>query len=355
VDPQPLIAAVEAGGRELSGPSHAGGSSGRRARLRRPWSDRRAGRALGAVACLACVAVVAMIAFVAVRAWPAFAHNGLAWLGSGGELGTQVENMLATSTEAPAAAFHLRAWPIVYGTLLTTGLALALALPLAVLAAVFIVELAPASLRRAMVLVVRLLASVPSVIWGLIGVLVLVPYVGNHVISPGERDALAGTVQLTGAGLIVAVLVLALMITPIMVALVCDALAAVPASWREGAAALGCNRVRAIRAVTLRAIRPAIVAAAVLATARALGEAIMISMVSGSVFFAPRPGDGVAFFFEPLRTLASTIVDFREGAGAPALNATLYAFALLLLFSAFALSLAGFLIKLPLRRYQVRA
>jgi ABC-type phosphate transport system permease subunit len=93
----------------------------------------------------------------------------------------------------------------------------------------------------------------------------------------------------------------------------------------------------------------------VLATARALGEAIMISMVSGSRSFAPRPTDGLVFLFEPLRTLASAIVDYHEGVGAPALGSTLYAFALLLLFSAFALSIAGYLIKLPLRRYQVRA
>jgi len=197
---------------------------------------------------------------------------------------------------------------------------------------------------------------VPSVIWGLLGILVLVPLVGNHLVTTSERVSLQNTVQLTGAGLVIAVVLLTLMITPIMVALTCDALAAVPPAWREGAAALGVNRVRAIRAVTLRAVRPAIVAATVLATARALGEAIMISMVSGSVFFSPRPSDGVAFLFEPVRTLASTIVDFREGlGGAPALNSTLYACALLLLFSVFVLSLAGYLVKLPLRKYQVRA
>jgi phosphate transport system permease protein len=106
--------------------------------------------------------------------------------------------------------------------------------------------------------------------------------------------------------------------------------------------------------VTLRAARPAIVAAAVLATARALGEAIMISMVSGSRSFAPKPVDGIIFLFEPLRTLASSIVDYHENLSAPALKSTLYAFAFLLLFSAFVLSIGGYLIKLPLRRYQVR-
>jgi phosphate ABC transporter permease protein PstC len=323
-------------------------------RLRKPWSDHRAERTLGAVSFLACLIVLCMIAFVAARAWPILQHNGLGWLGSGGSLSTQVENMLATSTNPPASAFHVRVWPILYGTLLTTALAVLLALPLAVLSAVFIVELAPATLRLTMIPVVRLLASVPSVVYGLIGVLVLVPFVGNHLVTASERTSLQNTVQLTGAGLAVAVVVLTVMITPIMVALTCEALAAVPSAWREGAAALGVNRLRAIRAVTLRAVRPAIVAAAVLATARALGEAIMISMVSGSVFFAPRPSDGLPFLFEPLRTFASTIVDYHEGLGSPALSSALYACALLLLFSAFVLSVGGYLIKLPLRRYQTR-
>ncbi len=325
------------------------------ARLRKPWPDSRAERTLGAVSLFACLCVLFMVVFVAVRAWPTFAHNGLSWLGPGGNLGTQFENMLNAPSHPAAAVYHVRAWTIIYGTLLVTGLAVLLALPLAVLCSIFIVELAPPGLRRTMIRVVRLLASVPSVIWGLLGILVLVPFVLNHFITGAERSSLQNTVELTGAGLAVAVVLLTLMIAPIMIALICDALAAVPPAWREGAAALGVNRLRAIRAVTLRAVRPAIVAATVLATARALGEAIMISMVSGSIFFAPRPSDGVVFLFEPVRTLASTIVDNHEGlGGAPALNSTLYACALLLLFSVFVLSVAGYLVKLPLRKYQVR-
>ena len=200
---------------------------------------------------------------------------------------------------------------------------------------------------------VRLLASVPSVIYGLIGILVLVPFVGQHIISIHEKESVQNVVQLTGAGLRVTVVILTVMITPIMIALICEALVSVPPSWREGAVALGLNPLRAVRAVTLRAIRPAIVAAAVLATARALGEAVMIQMVSGGKFFSPKPVDGVIFFFEPLRTLASAIVDYRDGIGSPALGAAVYAFALLLLFSAFVLR-DRLLIKLPLRKYQTR-
>ena len=323
-------------------------------RIRSPWPDHRAELMLGAVSLLLAVLVVAMLVFVAVHAWPTFQHNGLGWLGGSGNLETQLANMQATDQHAAASVYKLSAWPFLYGTLLSTAVAVVFGLAIALLSSIFIVELAPARLRRLAIPVIRVLASVPSVIYGLIGVLVLVPFVGNHLITGAEKSSVQNVVELTGAGLLVTIVILTVMITPIMVALICEALVSVPNSWREGAIALGVNPVRAMLAVTVRAARPAIVAAVVLATARALGEAIMISMVSGSRSFVPKPIDGVIFFFEPLRTLASAIVDYHEGVGAPALSSTLYALALLLLFSALVLSIAGYLIKLPLRRFQVR-
>ncbi len=323
-------------------------------RLSKPWTDRRAELTLGAASLLVGAIVIAMIAFVVSRAWPIFEHNGLSWLGSGGDVSRQLERMQQTSSHPPASAYHLRAWPLVWGTLITTIPAVALGLVISVLSSIFIVELAPVRLRRVAIPVIRLLASVPSVVYGLIGILVLVPFILKNLISPTEQAALSHTVLLAGTGVGVAIVILTVMITPIMVALVCEALMAVPSSWREGAIALGCNPVRAMLAVTVRAARPAIVAAAVLATARALGEAVMISMVGGATDFAPRVSDGVTFFFEPMRSLAAAIVDYHDGIGAPALKASLYAWASLLLFSAFALSVAGYLIKLPLRKYQVR-
>jgi ABC-type phosphate transport system permease subunit len=323
--------------------------------LRSPWPDRRAERVLAGVSLLIGASVIAMLAFVGVRAWPVFAHDGLSWLGPGGSLESEIGNMQATGVNPPASAFHLTAWPLVYGTLLTTAIAVVLGIAIAVLSSIFIVELAPAPLRKLAIPVIRLLASVPSVIYGLIGILVLVPFVGNHLITASEKTALQSSVELTGAGLGVAAVILTVMITPIMIALICEALMAAPTSWREGALALGLNPLRAVLAVTLKAVRPAIVAAAVLATARALGEAVMIQMVSGGRSFSPNLSHGLpVFFYEPLRTLASAIVDYHEGLGAPALRSTLYAFGALLLFSAFVLSIAGYLIKLPLRRYQTQ-
>jgi phosphate transport system permease protein len=107
--------------------------------------------------------------------------------------------------------------------------------------------------------------------------------------------------------------------------------------------------------VSLRTARPAIVAATVLATARALGEAIMLSMVSGGRGFAANPLDGVTFLFEPVRPLAATIVQNAEGLTIPALAHTVYALAAVLLLSAAFLSFAGWAVKQPLKRYGIRA
>ncbi len=326
-------------------------------RLRQPWQDNRAERSLGAVAVLIAVGVVAMVAFVAVHAWPTFSHDGLSWLGpapKGTSLEEQIATMQATGVNAPAAAYHLSAWPLIYGTILCTVPAVLIGLAVAILSSIFIVEFAPGRLRRIAIPVIRLLASVPSVVYGLIGdsragsVRRQPPDHGlGEDLGPehrradrrraarGDRDpdgddhADHGRADLRGAGLGSALLA------------------------RGGDRARREPR-RAMLAVCLRAARPAIVAAAVLATARALGEAIMISMVSGSRDFAPGLSDGLTFLYEPFRSLASAIVDYHEGIGAPALSSALYAFALLLLFSALVLSVGGYLIKLPLRRYQVR-
>jgi ABC-type phosphate transport system permease subunit len=192
---------------------------------------------------------------------------------------------------------------------------------------------------------------VPSVIYGLIGVLVLVPFVGNHLISTERKESVIYVVQLSGGSLLVAVTILTVMITPIMISLIVVALRAVPAGWTEGSAALGVNRWRAVWTISVRAVRPAIIAAAVLATARALGEAIMLSMVSGSVGFAPNPLDGVTFLFEPARPLAAAIVEGAEGFSVKPYGETLYAFGAVLLVSSLLLSLGAYYAKRPLRRF----
>jgi phosphate transport system permease protein len=317
-------------------------------------TDARVERILGAVACIVLALIVGMIVFVFQKAWPSFAHNGLAWFSSGGDLDLQLEDIFNSPANPSDYVYTLRAWPLLWGTFVVTAGAVLIGTVFSLLAAIFIVEFAPARVNRVLEPVVRLLAAVPSVVYGLIGILVIVPWVGNSLISVERQESVANVVQLDGACIAVGVLILTVMIVPIMIAIVVDALRAVPHGWTEGAAALGVNRWRVMWTISVRTARPAVVAAAVLSTARALGEAIMLSMVAGSASFAPNPIDGLTFLFEPTRPLASALVENVEGLSVVPFGETLFAFAAVLLVSSMFLSLAGFAAKQPMRKYGVR-
>jgi phosphate transport system permease protein len=316
--------------------------------------DLRAERLLGALAVAVLVLIAGMLVTVFIQAWPSFSHNGLAWFGPGGNVDTQLRAMQSNTPLPGRSIYYFRGWPLLWGTLLTTVLAVVIALVFSTLAAIFLTEFAPAPVRRVLDPVVRLLAGVPSVVYGLIGILAFAPWINEHLISNARRASVIYVVQLGGADLMTATVILAVMITPIMVALIAGALASVPAQWREGSAALGVNRWRTIVRVSLRTARPAIVAATVFATARALGEAIMLSMVSGGRGFAANPLDGITFLFEPVRPLAATIVQVGgPGLTSAPLRHTVYAMAAVLLISAAMLSLAAWGVKQPLKRYGI--
>ena len=318
------------------------------------WTDARVELLLGAVACFVLLIILGMIGFVFSKALPSFTHNGLAWFGSGGDLDLQLEDIFSSPSNPADYVYSLRAWPLLWGTFVVTAGAVAIGLVFALFSAIFIVEFAPRQVNRVLEPVVRLLAAVPSVIYGLIGILVIVPWVGEHLISLDRKESVANLVQLDGASIGVGILILTVMIVPIMIAIVVDALRAVPRGWIEGASALGANRWRVTWTIAVRTARPAIVAAAVLATARALGEAIMLSMVAGSASFAPNPIDGITFIFEPTRPLASALVENVEGLSVVPFGQTLFAFAAVLLVSSMFLSLAGFVAKQSMRKYGIR-
>ncbi len=326
------------------------------ARQPRTWSDARAERTLGAFAVITLLFVVAMVAYVFINAWPSFAGNGLAWFGSGGNVDQQLHDIQLSPADPSQYVYHLRAWPLLYGTILTTALAVGVALALSLMASIFLTEFAPERLQRILDPVVRLLAAVPSIVFGLIGILVIVPFVRDHLIGQETKDSLIYVVQLTGQSVAVAVFLLVVMISPIMIAIITDALRSVPRSWTEGSAALGVNRWRTMWRISVRAARPAIIAAVVLSTARALGEAIMLSLVASSAqSFSPNPLDGLYFFLEPVHPLAATIVDNAEALSATPLKQTIYAFAALLLLSSAVLSIGGTYAKRSMRRYGIQS
>jgi phosphate ABC transporter permease protein PstC len=315
----------------------------------------RAEWALGALSIVLLATIAAIAVFVFSNAWPSFSHNGLSWFGSGGNVNQQLDGIFNSPANPQHYDYTIRAWPLLYGTALSTGLAVIFGLALAIFGAVFLVEFAPPLLKRLLRPAVRLLAGVPSVIYGLVGLLALAPWINNHLVDQNFKLAVSPLVQISGTGLLLAVLILTIMVTPIMLAIVADALESVPRSWIEGSAALGVNRWRTMWRISIRTIRPAIAAGVVLATARALGEAIMLVMVSGAHGWAPNPLDGANFLLEPILPLAAAIVQNSDGLfAAKPFAQTIYAFAAVLLVSAALLSLAGWAAKRPLRRYGIR-
>jgi len=320
------------------------------------WSDQRAERMLGALVCAVVGLLLALIVMVFVRAWPSFAHNGLAWFGAGGSVEEQLNQVyLSGLGGASHYVYTFHAWPLIWSTILIAGGAVTIALFCALFISVFIVEFAPEWMRGVLQPVVRFLASVPSVIYGLLGVLVVVPFVGNHLVTESQKASVAGVISLSGYSLLAAVLILTVMVAPLMVSIFSDGLRAVRPGWLEGSLALGVNRWRTTWKIAVRTARPAIVAGTVLAVARAIGEAVMLAMVSGSVAFSPNPADGLIFVYEPSRPLAPTIVKNVESLGSPPANSTLFAIASVLLFSAALFSLAGWVARRTMRKYGATA
>jgi phosphate transport system permease protein len=178
-----------------------------------------------------------------------------------------------------------------------------------------------------------------------------VPFIGNDLISSSDKASMTPVIQLSGASLLAAVVILTIMISPIMIAIFAEGLRSVPRGWLEGSLALGINRWRTFWKIAVLTARPALIAGTVLATARAVGESVMLSMVSGTVGFAPNPADGLVFLFEPSRGLAPTILHNTDELSSPPMKHTLFAIAAVLLVSSAALSLFGWATKQPMKRY----
>jgi phosphate transport system permease protein len=202
------------------------------------------------------------------------------------------------------------ALPFIFGTLATSLLALFMAVPLALGVAVFLTELCPRPLRAPISFLTELLAAIPSVVYGLWAVFVLVPLMRNPI-GPFFVKTLGWTGLFSGpnfgVGLLTASIILAIMILPIISSLTRDIMTAVPNSQREAVLALGATRWEMIRIGVLRNSRIGIVGAIMLGLGRALGETMAVTMVIGN-----HPDIGKSLF-APANTLASVIAgEFSE-------------------------------------------
>ena len=202
------------------------------------------------------------------------------------------------------------ALPFIWGTLYSSVLALLIATPIALGIAVFISELCPAVLRQLLVFITELLAAIPSIVYGLWGIFVLVPAV--RAVETSLPDAMRLLPLFSGPplglGMLSAALILAIMVIPFISSISREVLKSVPAAQREGAYALGATRFEAIRAALFYA-RTGIVGAVMLGFGRALGETMAVTMVIGN-----NPKVSVSLF-APQYTMAAVIAnEFAEAA-----------------------------------------
>jgi phosphate transport system permease protein len=205
------------------------------------------------------------------------------------------------------------ALPFIYGTLVSSLLALIIAVPLAVGVAVFTTEMCPQKLRGPLSFFVELLAAIPSVIYGLWAIFVLVPLLSAYV-EPFLGRTLGWTGLFTGApygiGMLAAGIILAIMIIPIISSIAREVLMVVPQHQREAALALGATRWEMIRVGVLRNARAGIVGGIILGLGRALGETMAVTMVIGN-----RP-EIAKSLFAPGYTMASVLAnEFSEATG----------------------------------------
>jgi phosphate transport system permease protein len=181
---------------------------------------------------------------------------------------------------------HFSALPFVYGTLVSSLLSLLLAVPLAVGVAIFLTEMCPGFLRAPLAFLTELLAAIPSIIYGLWAVFILVPllreYVNPLLVKSLGWTGLFSDDNPTGLGYVAAAIILAIMILPIISSLTREVMTAVPYSQREAVLALGATRWEMIRMGVLRNARIGIVGAVILGLGRALGETMAVTMVIGN-------------------------------------------------------------------------
>ena len=183
---------------------------------------------------------------------------------------------------------HFGIYPMIVASLWVTFGAMVIGAPLGVAGAVFLNEFAPRPVLKVVKPTIELLAGIPSVVYGFLGVMVLAPFIRAHMGG-------------AGLSLLAAAVILGIMVLPTVISISIDAIAAVPQSYREGALALGSTRWQSVHMVTIRAARSGILASIILAMGRALGETMAVIMVAGNSLQLPHsPLDSV-------RTLTANI------------------------------------------------
>jgi phosphate transport system permease protein len=234
--------------------------------------------------------------------------------------------IIGTGWDPVAADFG--AWPAVFGTLLTSFLALLFAVPLALGVAVYLTEFAPMRVRGPVATTIELLAAIPSVVYGLWGIFVMIPFLRTWVYPAleawfGFLPFFRGPIY--GPSVLSAALILAVMIVPFIMSVSREVLLAVPPGQREAALALGATRWEAVSTVIVPYARSGIIGAVILGLGRALGETMAVTMLIGNRH------EVAASLFAPGYSMAAVIAnEFADAAGGPLHESALIYLALIL-------------------------
>ncbi len=250
-------------------------------------------------------ALCAVVLFLVVYSGQAMIFNGLHFVTNiNWNLGDLYSDPVTVNgiSIPPGANYGILVF--IVGTLASSGIAILIAVPLSIGAAICLAEAVPHRIRPVLSMLVELVAVVPSVVFGLWGIAVLIPFIGHYLSPTGN-----------GYGLLAASIVLALMITPIIASTLLDALMQVPKENRESAFALGATHFEVVSKAMMPMVRTTLIGGIVLALGRALGETMAVLMVSGGgINILPTS------LFSPISTIASFIVSQLDSAEADPTN-----------------------------------
>jgi phosphate transport system permease protein len=223
-------------------------------------------------------------------------------------------------------------FPFIAGTLWVTGLAMILSIPPSLLMAIYLAEYAPSRIRGIVKPLIDLLAGIPSVVFGLWGLLFIVPLIRNYV-AP-----LVGTTT-TGYTVLAGGIVLSIMVSPIIISISEEVIRSVPQHVREASTALGATKWQTVKHVVIRSASPGVVAAVILGFGRAFGETMAVLMVVGNVVKVPTS------LFDPAYPLPALIANnYGDLMSIPSFDSALMFAALILLFIVLAFSVAAALL-----------
>jgi phosphate transport system permease protein len=290
-------------------------------------------RVLAGAAALGSVLLVALLAYQVIdEAWPAISEFGLAFL---------------WGKEWNAVTNQFGALYLIWGTAFSSIVAVVIAAPVAIAIGLFLSELAPRALRAPVGALVELLAAIPSVVLGLWGIIVLGPFLQQHV-EPWLAHWFGWIPLFSGdpsnVGLLPASIVLTIMIIPIVASISRELFLSVPGELKQGSLALGSTRWEMVRNVAIPQVSAGLIAAIILGLARALGEAIAVSQVIGG---------GLNFslsVFQPADTLAGRVASQYQGSASDLQTASLAYLAVILLVMSLIANIGAQLIVRRIRR-----